>query len=104
MIKFASHPRGVILPVRARAGARSNEIRGVHDGSLQVAVTQVAEKGKANRAIIKLLSKTLGIPRSTIELISGNTSASKQFLLRDETASQVQQQLEPFIKLTDQGQ
>ena len=104
MIRLARHSRGVILPVQARAGARSNAIRGEHDGSLKVAVTQVAEKGKANRAIIKLLSKALGIPRSTIELISGTTSASKQFLLHDTTASQVQQQLEPFVKLTDQDQ
>ena len=36
-------------------------------------------KGKANLAIIKLLSKTLNIPKSQINLIKGHTSHKKTF-------------------------
>ena len=36
-------------------------------------------KGKANLAIIKLLSKTLNIQKSKISLIKGHTSQKKTF-------------------------
>jgi len=68
---------GVLLPVRAQPGARRNELRGMDGGVLKVAVTQVAEKGKANTALIALLAKTLGLRKSQVELISGETSRDK---------------------------
>lgn len=64
-------------------GACKAEIRGEHGGALKVAVTQVAEKGKANKALAALLCKSLGLRRSQIELVSGETSANKVFLVRD---------------------
>ena len=56
MIDLAAHPEGVLLPVRAQPGARANAIRGTMSGMLKVAVTQVAEKGKANDAVIETLA------------------------------------------------
>lgn len=60
MIALEPRADGVVLPVRAPPGSRNSEIRGEVDGTLRVAVTQVAEQGKANKALIKLLSKQLG--------------------------------------------
>ncbi len=40
-------------------------------------VTAVPEDGKANKALIALLSKTVKIPKSSIEFISGETSRKK---------------------------
>ena len=88
-IALEPHPEGTILPVRAQPGARMSEIRGIQDGMLKVSVTQAPEKGKANKALIALLSKTLGLRKSQIELISGQTSPRKQFLIRDLTPQQL---------------
>jgi uncharacterized protein len=77
-----AHAGGTILPVRAHPGARRNEIRGVQEGMLKVSVTQAPEKGKANKAVIELLAKTLGLKKSQIELIAGETSHRKRFLVR----------------------
>ena len=82
MIALESHADGTILPVRAQPGARRNEIRGVQDGQLKVCVTQSPEKGKANKAVVELLAKKLGLKKSQIELISGETSHQKRFLVR----------------------
>jgi uncharacterized protein len=82
MITLESHSEGAILPVRAQPGARRNEIRGQQAGMLKVCVTQVAEKGKANKAIADLLAKTLGLRKSQIELLAGGTSNQKRFLIR----------------------
>lgn len=89
MIELESHEGGVILPVRAQPGSRKSELRAEQDGSLKVAVTQVAEKGKANKAIVVLLSKQLGFRKSQIELIAGETSAQKRFLIREASVEQL---------------
>ncbi len=83
MIELRAHADGVLLPVRAQPGAGANGIRGEHGGALKVAVTQVAEKGKANQAIVETLAEGLGLKRSQIELQSGETQRQKTFLVRD---------------------
>ena len=82
-IALEPYPEGTILPVRAQPGARRNEIRGEQNGMLKVSVTQAAEKGKANKALIALLSKELSLRKSQIELISGATALQKRFLVRE---------------------
>lgn len=89
MLSLEPHPDGTILPVRAQPGARRNEIRGVQAGMLKVCVTQSPEKGKANKAVVELLSKSLGLKKSQIELIAGQTSHQKRFLVRKITAAQL---------------
>lgn len=81
MLQLETHPRGVVMSVRAHAGARRNDIMGVRDGMLRVAVTAAPEKGKANRAIVALLSDKLGASKSSIELLAGETSTKKRFLI-----------------------
>jgi uncharacterized protein len=81
MLQLEAHSRGVMLPVRAHAGARRNDVLGVRDGMLRVAVTAAPEKGKANRAIVALLSAKLGTSKSSFELVAGETSAKKRFLI-----------------------
>ena len=98
MIDLEPHPEGTILPVRAAPGARRNEIRGQRGGIIRVCVTQVAEKGKANKALAGVLSKELGLRKSQLELIAGVTSAEKKFLVRgitpDELAGRIARVLE----------
>lgn len=72
---------GVILPIKAQPGSRKNELRGVHDGRLRVCVTQVAEKGKANKAILKLLSSKLELANSALSLLSGELNSQKSILV-----------------------
>jgi uncharacterized protein len=81
MIELAPHPRGVLLPVKAQAGARQNAVLGEHNGMLRVAVTAAPEKGKANKAIIEVLADGLKMPKSSIELAAGETSPQKRFLI-----------------------
>ena len=44
---------------------------------LRLRVTAVPDKGKANAAVIALLATALDIPKSAIELVSGETSRIK---------------------------
>jgi uncharacterized protein len=82
MLDLQSHPEGVLLPVRAQPGARRNEVRGIQDGALKVCVTQAPEKGKANKAIAEVLAKWLGVKKSQVALIAGETASQKKFVIR----------------------
>lgn len=44
---------------------------------LRVSVTAIPEKGKANTALIKFLSKTWRLPKSAFSIISGELSRNK---------------------------
>ena len=81
MIELQTTTAGIILPIHAQPGARKNGITGVHSGRLKVAVTEAPEKGKANRALVKLLAEVLGIKRSQILLVAGETSIQKKILI-----------------------
>jgi uncharacterized protein (TIGR00251 family) len=80
MIDLQSTAGGVILSVHAQPGARKNGIIGIHSGRLKIAVTEAPEKGKANKALVKLLADLLDLKRSQITLMSGETAQHKRFL------------------------
>ena len=89
---------GVILPVKAQPGAGKNELRGVQDGSLKVCVTQVAEKGKANKAIVEFLAKALKLRKSQLELVSGELASQKKFLVSDVELKDLRAKLRDALK------
>ena len=97
MIEFQTRPEGVVLPVQARPGAKKNEVRGEQAGALKVFVTQAPEKGKANKVIIEVLAKSLKLKKSQIELISGETSHLKKFLITDATLDELAEKVAPLI-------
>ena len=98
MIALVEVAEGMVLPVRAQPGSRSNGIRGEQDGMLKVGVTQVAEKGKANKSLIDVLAKGLGIKRSQIELIAGETQPQKKFLIRGISREELSERIAAALK------
>ncbi len=57
------------------------------DAVLKAGVTAVPENGKANAALIKLLSKKWKIPKSAFSVISGATSRNKVLLIEGDPAA-----------------
>jgi uncharacterized protein (TIGR00251 family) len=68
---------GCRLRLRVRAGGRRDAIEGEHGGALRVRVTAPPERGKANRRVLELLADALGVPPSSVRLLSGDTRADK---------------------------
>ena len=67
------------IPVRVTPKAAANRIAVDADGLIRVYVTTVPEGGKATAAVIQLLAKAIGIPKSRLALIRGETSREKTF-------------------------
>jgi uncharacterized protein (TIGR00251 family) len=82
MIQVTEHTEGCILPVRAQPGAKKTAVVGDYNGALKIAVTSPPENGRANDAIIEAMRESLGLKRSQISLIIGQTSRDKKFLIR----------------------
>lgn len=92
-IELSETDEGILLPVSAQPGARRDGLVGVHDGRLKVAVTQAAEKGKANTQIIQVMAKALGMRKSQVQLRSGQTSRLKTFIVRGVTLDELRDRL-----------
>jgi hypothetical protein len=88
-VNLESRNGGVVIPVRAKPAARTNAIGGVLEGALRVSVTEAPERGKANKAIGALLAKSLGVSRSRVTLIAGETSPNKRFLVTGMTMVEI---------------
>ncbi len=86
---------GVHMPVKVVPGASRSKIVGILDGALKVAVAAPPEKGKANKALIKILAETLGMPKNRVSIEQGQSSQHKIVLLHGADADPVRQRLAP---------
>ena len=93
MITLSEHAEGWLLPVYAQPGARTTGVVGEHAGMLKVAVTAPPEDGRANKALALALREALGVKRSQVELVSGQTRRDKRFLIRGLTQQELQSRL-----------
>ena len=67
------------LKVRIIPNAKKTELGGYREDELVLRVSAPALEGKANKAAIEFMSRCLGIPRSAIGIVSGETSRHKIF-------------------------
>ncbi len=93
---------GVTLSVRAQPGAKKTTIVGVYGegatAQLKIAVQAPPIEGRANSALVQFLSKLFGIPKSSVELMSGELSRSKVFLVRGVSEQTAQHLISAAIK------
>lgn len=82
---------GVRVAVRLTPKASRTAVQGLADDAdgsrvLKVAVTAVPEDGKANAALIKLLSKVWKVPKTSISVVAGATDRRKILLVEGDPA------------------
>ncbi len=90
MLDTTRTPEGIVVRLKVVPRASRDRIAGELGGALKVTVAAAPEKGKANRAVVRLLAGALGLHANQIEVIRGTTSANKSVLIRggDERAVQ----------------
>ena len=84
---------------------RLGDVEALSDGSevLKAYVRAVPEDGKANAALLKVLTAALGLPKSSVELESGATSRIKVFLLRG-PSGEISRKLAEFVQVQQKSQ
>ena len=86
---------GVIVAVHAQPGTRRDAVVGLYDGRLKIALSAPPVDGRANTALAQFLARNTGVAKSAVELVSGQTSRAKRFLIRGVTLEAVIAALEP---------
>lgn len=84
----------VIIEIKVTPKSKSSKILLDKSGRLCAYLTSIPENGKANYELIKLLSKLIKVPQSSIEIISGLTSRLKKikiigFLTQEEVLNKL---------------
>ena len=72
---------GLIINIRVSPNASKNEII-ISDDMIKLKITTQPLEGKANKAVIELLSKQLKVPKSNFEIVKGQTSKDKTILIK----------------------
>ena len=67
------------LTVRVTTRAATDRAGPFADGVLHARVTRPPADGEANQAVAALVARTLGVPPSTVVLLSGARSRTKRF-------------------------
>jgi uncharacterized protein (TIGR00251 family) len=82
-----------MLVVRVTPRAGRDEVVGWAGDELRVRLRAPPVEGQANVALRKLLASRLGVPPSSVELVSGGTSRVKRLQVHGLSTAQVRQRL-----------
>ncbi len=72
---------GIVAVIKISPNAKKNEIIKT-ENELKIKITAQPIDGKANKALIEFLSKTFKIPKTSVEIIKGETSKEKTILFK----------------------
>ncbi len=92
-MKFLKETKeGTLLFVYVQPKAKKNEIEGIDEwrGRLKVKIQAPPVEGKANKELVKFLSKVLG---ADVEIVRGETSREKDLLVKGLKAEEVKKRL-----------
>jgi uncharacterized protein (TIGR00251 family) len=81
VIRLTEKNGSLVFNARVLPKSSKSEIVGEIDGALRVKLKSPPVDGAANEELIKLLAKEFGVAKSAIEIISGQTSKTKQILV-----------------------
>ncbi len=79
-------PDGLRIEVHLQPGARREAFAGMYGERLKIAVSAPPVDGRANCAVIRFLADFFGVAARNVELISGEKSRDKKFLIRGNSA------------------
>lgn len=90
---FQESQEGVTFSVKVIPRAKRDEIVGVERDALKIRLNAPPVEGRANEALIKFLAKMLGVSRSQVEIVRGETARHKLVRVRGVGVEQVRERL-----------
>lgn len=84
---------GCKLAIKVVPGSSRDCLAGWLGETLKVRVTAAAERGHANDAVEGLVAAALGVPRKSVQVISGKTSPRKTLAITGLSESEVDRRL-----------
>ena len=85
------------FPVKVRPKASRDQVVGYRDGVLQLRVTAPPDKGRANAAVVALLADALGVAKSRVRIVRGQSFRDKVLTVESLTPEDVRGILETGV-------
>jgi uncharacterized protein len=82
MSPIIKKPDGIVLKIYVQPKSSKNEIIGLHDDAIKVRLTAPPVDNAANEMCVKFLAKEFGIPKSSVNILTGHASRFKQIFIR----------------------
>ena len=79
MIKTTSE--GLLVKIKIVPNSSKNDLI-IEDEFIKVKVTAQPIENKANKALVEFLSKNFKVPKTSIEIVKGDTSKEKTILIK----------------------
>ena len=84
---------GVMLSVHACPRAAQDQVQGLHGDAVKIRLRAPPADGRANNALIALLSKILDVPARDLIIVAGHSARRKRVAIVGVTAAIVQAKL-----------
>lgn len=88
---------GIVLNLHIQPRASRNEICGVQDNALKIRLTSPPVDGAANKLCREFLADTFKVPKSAVEIVSGETSRHKRVRITADDSGRLRQIAEEII-------
>ena len=85
------------FPVKVQPKASRDQVVGYRDDVLQLRVTAPPDKGRANAAVVALLAYALGVAKSRVRIVRGQSSRDKVLTVESLTPEDVRGILETGV-------
>ena len=82
MLKIDEDKTGLKFNIYVQPRSSRNQVVGLHGDALKVKITAPPVEGAANKMCIAVLAKVLNVPKSAIEIVSGQASRTKRVQVR----------------------
>ena len=86
-------PGGTRLRVKVLPRASHTEVTGIQGDLVRIRLAAAPVNGAANQTLVRYLADQLGVSKSAVHLVSGQTSRTKVVLIRHVTLEQVRSRL-----------
>lgn len=80
-VDITENPQGLRLRIFLQPKASRDQIIGLHDGEVKIAITAPPIDGQANAHLLKYLAKLFKVPKSSILLEKGELQRHKQLFI-----------------------
>lgn len=106
MLTYQKTSRGITFKIFVLPRSSRNKIVGYYEDAVKIKLTAPPVDGSANKLCLKYLSKCLGIPKSALEIVAGQSSRNKTILIKiktddthhmDSEAEKIQQTIDAII-------
>lgn len=99
MLKIDADRTGLKFDIYVQPRSSRNLVVGLHGDTLKVKIKAPPVEGAANKMCIDVLAKVLRVPKSAIEIVSGQASRTKRVQVRCDKEGHSREETERLKKL-----